>query len=147
MMLSATWAAYAAALTAAGIKRKYAPVRYLAIVVFGITVLKVFIVDFSQLDSVYRIVSSVVLGLLLLAASYLYQRQNDRTDEAADPPAGPIAPPTPSPAAPATRSAPEATPAPPPGAPEPPSARAAPSPPRTPPTPAPPSPPRPPGDD
>lgn len=75
MMLSATWAAYAAALTAAGIRRQYAPVRYLALVIFGATVLKVFIVDFSQLDSVYRIATSLVLGVLLLAASYLYQRQ------------------------------------------------------------------------
>ena len=85
MMLSATWAAYAAALTAAGIRRRYAPVRYLAIAIFGATVLKVFLVDFSQLDSVYRIASSVVLGLLLLAASYLYQRQSDRPDAAPSP--------------------------------------------------------------
>ena len=75
MMMSATWAAYAAALTAAGIRRQYAPIRYLALVIFGTAVLKVFIVDFSQLDAVYRIASSVVLGVLLLAASYLYQRQ------------------------------------------------------------------------
>ena len=104
MMLSATWAAYAAALTAAGIRRQYAPIRYLAIVVFGATVLKVFLVDFSQLDSIYRIASSVVLGLLLLAASYLYQRQSDRPDGAADAPlatspatssAGPVVPPVP----------------------------------------------------
>ena len=74
MMLSATWGVYAAALTAVGIKRRYAPIRFLALVVFGITVLKVFIVDFSQLDSVYRIVSSIALGLLLMGASYLYQR-------------------------------------------------------------------------
>lgn len=86
MMLSATWAACAAALTAAGIRRRYAPVRYLAIVVFGATVLKVFLVDFSQLDSVYRIASSVMLGLLLLAASYLYQRQGGRPTGDADPP-------------------------------------------------------------
>ena len=104
MMLSATWAAYAAALTAAGIRRRYAPVRYLAIVVFGATVLKVFLVDFSQLDSVYRIASSVVLGLLLLAASYLYQRQSERPPGAAAAPlatspatssAEPVVPPVP----------------------------------------------------
>ena len=114
MMLSATWAAYAAALTAAGIRRQYAPIRYLAIAVFGATVLKVFLVDFSQLDSVYRIASSVVLGLLLLAASYLYQRQNDQTDSLADTPAEPVAPtPAPSPAAtPPRPSAPEAPPPP-----------------------------------
>jgi hypothetical protein len=74
MMLSATWGAYAAALTAAGFKRDYAPIRYLAIAVFGVTVVKVFTVDFSQLDSIYRILSSLALGLLLVGASYLYQR-------------------------------------------------------------------------
>jgi uncharacterized membrane protein len=82
MMLSATWGAYGAGLTAAGIKRRYAPIRYLALVVFGLTVLKVFIVDFSQLDSVYRIVSSIALGLLLTGASYLYQRSDGRLAEA-----------------------------------------------------------------
>ena len=114
MMLSATWAAYAAALTAAGIRRRYAPVRYLAIVVFGATVLKVFLVDFSQLDSVYRIASSVVLGLLLLAASYLYQRQGDQPDDLAETPAAPVAPtPASSPRpAPPWPAAPEAPPAP-----------------------------------
>ena len=82
MMLSATWGAYAAGLTAVGIKRRYAPVRYVALVVFGLTVLKVFIVDFSQLDSVYRIVSSLALGLLLTGASYLYQRSEGRLGDA-----------------------------------------------------------------
>ena len=84
MMLSATWAVYAAGLTAVGIKRRYAPVRYLALVVFSITVLKVFTVDFSQLDSVYRIVSSMALGLLLVGASYLYQRYDGRLDDAGE---------------------------------------------------------------
>ncbi len=114
MMLSATWAAYAAALTAAGIRRRYAPVRYLAIVVFGATVLKVFLVDFSQLDSVFRIATSVVLGLLLLAASYLYQRQSDEPDGSTNAPAAPAAPtPASSPGpAPPRPSAPEAPPPP-----------------------------------
>ena len=114
MMLSATWAAYAAALTAAGIRRRYAPIRYLAIAVFGATVLKVFLVDFSQLDSVFRIATSVVLGLLLLAASYLYQRQSDGPDGSTNAPAAPAAPtPASSPGpAPPRPSAPEAPPPP-----------------------------------
>ena len=92
MFLSATWAAYATALTAVGIKRRSPHIRYLAIVVFGITVLKVFVVDFSQLDSVYRIVSSMALGLLLMGASYLYQRQHERPSHSA--PGGPAEEPT-----------------------------------------------------
>ena len=82
MMLSATWGAYAAALTAAGFKRDYAPIRYLAIAVFGVTVVKVFTVDFSQLDSIYRILSSLALGLLLVGASYLYQRHGASASQA-----------------------------------------------------------------
>ena len=92
MMLSATWGAYAAGLTALGIRRQYAPLRYLAIVLFAITVLKVFTVDFSQLDSVYRIVSSITLGLLLVGVSYLYQQHggqlSDTTAGAAPHPPG-----------------------------------------------------------
>ena len=88
MMLSATWGAYAAGLTAAGIKRRYAPIRYLALVVFAITVLKVFTVDFSQLDSVYRIVSSIALGLLLMGTSYLYQRHGGGLHAATPSPTG-----------------------------------------------------------
>jgi len=72
--ISVTWAAYAAGLVGAGFQRRYAPIRYLAIVLFGLTLLKVFTVDLSRLDSIYRIVSSVGLGVLLVAASYLYHR-------------------------------------------------------------------------
>ena len=82
MMLSATWGAYAAALTAAGIRRRYPPIRYLAIVVFFVTVVKLFTVDFAQLDSIYRIASSIALGLLLVGSSYLYQRFESRLDVA-----------------------------------------------------------------
>lgn len=72
--ISVTWAAYAALLLAAGFQKRYAPVRYLALGLFGLTVLKVFTVDLSQLDSIYRILSSVGLGALLVGASYLYHR-------------------------------------------------------------------------
>ena len=87
MMLSTTWVVYAAGLTAVGIKRHYPPIRYLAIFVLGATVLKVFTVDFSQLNSVYRILSSIALGILLVGASYLYQRNSGLKDaaEAASP--------------------------------------------------------------
>ena len=57
-------------------------IRYLAIVVFFVTVVKLFTVDFAQLDSVYRIASSIALGLLLVGSSYLYQRYESRLDVA-----------------------------------------------------------------
>ena len=72
--LSVSWAMYAAALTGVGILRRYPPIRYVAIAVFGVTVFKVFTVDLSQLDQIYRIISTLGLGVLLVGASYLYQR-------------------------------------------------------------------------
>jgi len=76
-MLSVTWAAYATAAIVAGIRRRYAPVRYFAMVVFALTIAKVFFVDMAELERAYRIVSIIGLGVMLLATSYLYQRFKD----------------------------------------------------------------------
>lgn len=42
--------------------------------VFGISILKIFIYDLSFLDTLYRIFSFIGLGLMLLMVSYLYHR-------------------------------------------------------------------------
>ena len=73
-MISIVWAGYATGLIVAGLRRTYAPIRYLAIVVFGGTILKVFLVDLAELDRIYRVASIIGLGVLLLITSYLYQR-------------------------------------------------------------------------
>jgi uncharacterized membrane protein len=72
--LSVMWALYAVALVFAGIKRRFAPARYLAILLFGIVVAKVLFVDIAGLDRFYRMLSVLGVGVLLLVASYLYQR-------------------------------------------------------------------------
>ena len=76
-MLSVTWAAYATGAIVAGIRRRYAPVRYFAMVVFALTIAKVFLVDMAELERAYRIVSIIGLGVMLLATLYLYQRFKD----------------------------------------------------------------------
>ena len=86
VMLSVSWAAYATALILVGLRRRYAPVRIFAIVVLALTIVKVFAVDLSHLQRVYRVVSVIGLGIMLLATSYLYQRT--RNAAAADPPQG-----------------------------------------------------------
>ena len=50
---------------------------------FGVTTLKVFLADLAYLSGAYRIASSVALGLVLLAVSFLYQRSlvARRTDQ------------------------------------------------------------------
>jgi len=62
-------------LIAVGLRRHYAPLRYFAITVFAITIVKVFGVDLAELDRLYRVLSVGGLGVALLLASYLYQRR------------------------------------------------------------------------
>jgi hypothetical protein len=81
-MLSTTWAAYATALIVAGIRRNYAPIRYFAMAVFAVTIFKVFLIDLSELDRMYRVLSILGLGVMLLVTSYLYQRSRPVHDKA-----------------------------------------------------------------
>jgi uncharacterized membrane protein len=71
---SALWMAYGAMLMVVGFLRRSAFVRWQSLVLIAFTIGKVFIYDVSQLDRAYRIVSFMILGVLLLAISFLYQR-------------------------------------------------------------------------
>jgi uncharacterized membrane protein len=80
LMLSASWAAYAGILVAVGMRYHYPPVRYFAIALFALTLLKVFVFDIQSLGGIYRVVAFLVVGGILLLVSFLYQRS--RTDDA-----------------------------------------------------------------
>lgn len=71
---SALWMVYGAMLMVVGFIRRSAFVRWQALLLIAATIAKVFIYDVSQLDRGYRIVSFIVLGALLLAISFVYQR-------------------------------------------------------------------------
>ena len=71
---SALWMAYGAMLMIVGCVRRSAFVRWQALILIAVTIVKVFVYDVSQLDRAYRIVSFIVLGALLLAISFVYQR-------------------------------------------------------------------------
>jgi uncharacterized membrane protein len=68
------WAAAALTLTAVGLKGKKRYLRYLALAVFGMTVVKVFLVDLAELSGLHRVAAFVGVGLLLLVLSFVYQR-------------------------------------------------------------------------
>jgi uncharacterized membrane protein len=72
---SALWMGYGAMLMVVGFWRASAFVRWQALIVIGFTIGKVFIYDTSELDRIYRIISFVALGVLLLAVSFAYQRE------------------------------------------------------------------------
>jgi len=73
MCVSVMWALYAAGLMVMGFWRKGVTLRYIALGLFTLVLLKVFIWDMSTLESVYRIAGFIVLGAALIAVSFLYQ--------------------------------------------------------------------------
>jgi uncharacterized membrane protein len=75
--ISVAWAVYGTTLIVVGIVRRYAPVRYLAIALLAMTIVKTFLSDLSMLGGVYRIAGFVGLGVLLLLGAWLYQRYRD----------------------------------------------------------------------
>jgi uncharacterized membrane protein len=66
---------YALALLAMGTWRKSAVIRWQALTLLGVVIVKVFVFDLSFLEKFYRIVSFSLLGLALLLISFYYQRQ------------------------------------------------------------------------
>ncbi len=71
---SLVWLAYGVVLIVFGFARKIALVRWSALVLLGVTMLKVFIYDLSSLGQGYRILALSILGIALLSLSLLYQR-------------------------------------------------------------------------
>jgi uncharacterized membrane protein len=78
LALSLLWTLYASVLILVGVKRQSALLRWQALVLFGLAVAKVFLYDISYLDRFYRIVSLLILGVLLLVVSFLYQKKISR---------------------------------------------------------------------
>jgi len=71
---SALYMIYGAVLMFVGFWKKSAFFRWQALILIGLTIGKVFIYDMSELERVYRILSFIVLGVLLLAISFAYQK-------------------------------------------------------------------------
>ncbi len=74
MWMSGAWAIYAAALLVTGFWRQIRPARWAGIGLFLATAAKVLLIDLSRLDTPARVGSFLVLGVLLVGASFLYQR-------------------------------------------------------------------------
>ena len=72
---SALWMLYGAGLMVIGFMRSNAFLRWLALILLGLTVGKVFLYDLSTLERVYRILAFIALGILLLAISFAYQKK------------------------------------------------------------------------
>ncbi|HEY0381561.1 MAG TPA: DUF2339 domain-containing protein [Candidatus Elarobacter sp.] len=72
--LSAIWTIYATVLFALGMSRHQGLLRWLGLALFGCMIFKVFFVDLAALNVMYRILSFLILGVVLVAVSTWYQR-------------------------------------------------------------------------
>lgn len=78
MVLSVFWALVGVAAVAVGLRRDNRPLRLAALGLLGVAVAKVFALDLATLTSVYRAVSFIGLGLLLLLGAFVWQRLRPR---------------------------------------------------------------------
>jgi hypothetical protein len=79
--LSVAWTIYAIILLIIGISKRFTFARLLAILLLGVVIFKVFLYDTANLNNLYRFISFIVLGVILLLSGYLYYRYRDRITE------------------------------------------------------------------
>ncbi|HZV90876.1 MAG TPA: DUF2339 domain-containing protein, partial [Candidatus Nitrosocosmicus sp.] len=78
---SAAWTLQAVTLFGLGWIRNSAFLRWSGLGLFGLTVLKFLLVDLDRVDTFWRFVSALGIGVALLVVSFLYQRRARRSAE------------------------------------------------------------------
>ena len=71
---STVWLAFGIVLLAIGFALRSQPARLLALGVVALTIAKVFIIDTASISGIYRALSVIGLGVVLLGIGWLYQR-------------------------------------------------------------------------
>jgi uncharacterized membrane protein len=74
MSYSIAWGLFALLLLIVGIRTRIAATRYAGLALLGITVVKLFFHDLSQLEQLYRIGAFIAVAVIAIVASFLYQR-------------------------------------------------------------------------
>jgi len=75
--LSLIWGTYALALLFTGMIKKKKHFRIFAILLFAVTLLKLFFYDLISLSTISKTIVLVLLGIILLLASFLYNKYKD----------------------------------------------------------------------
>lgn len=76
--LSILWSSYSLFLIILGIIKAKKYLRIMAIGLFTITLIKLFLYDISHLDSLRKTIVFFILGILLLISSYFYNRNKEK---------------------------------------------------------------------
>ena len=72
--ISVLWTFFSIVMMLFGFSHNASALRKSALVLFAVTILKVFLVDMANVSTPYRVISFLVLGFMLIGASYLYHR-------------------------------------------------------------------------
>jgi hypothetical protein len=72
--LSILWGSYALMLIVIGLKRQSKPLRVLAIILFSVTIAKLFLYDMADMSTIAKTIVMIILGVLMLVASFLYNK-------------------------------------------------------------------------
>ena len=70
-LVSVLWALQATLLVGAGIAVKAKHLRISGLILFAVTILKVLLIDLSTVDTIYRVLAFIGVGILLILASFL----------------------------------------------------------------------------
>lgn len=74
LYLPIIWAIVASIFIYMGLKKNISELNKIGFVVFGIMILKLYAYDIWQLDNISRIIAFIILGLILLVSSFMFQR-------------------------------------------------------------------------
>ncbi|MDH4227095.1 MAG: DUF2339 domain-containing protein [Deltaproteobacteria bacterium] len=80
--ISVLWSVFATILMLLGFRYRSSGLRNCSLLLFLITIIKVFFVDIAKLSTPYRIVSFIILGLVLIGVSYLYHKYKKELEDA-----------------------------------------------------------------
>lgn len=79
--LSILWGTYALMLIVLGLKKNEKYLRVMAIILFSVTLLKLFLYDMADMSTISKTIVMIILGVLLLVASFLYNKVKKKTDD------------------------------------------------------------------
>jgi uncharacterized membrane protein len=72
--LSTLWGVVGLAAIVAGLVADVRALRYAGLALLGLGVAKVFAYDLAELEQIYRVLSFIVVGIVMLVGAYAYQR-------------------------------------------------------------------------
>jgi uncharacterized membrane protein len=85
----AAWVGYACALVIVGFVVARRELRLAGLAILGVTALKLPVLDLAAVDQLYRVVSFLVAGVVMIGVSFVYHRVDQRFAAAPRPPAAP----------------------------------------------------------